>query len=653
MAMNRKEELVKIILQTNDFVSVESIAKQLKTSTKTIRNDLITLESLMIEHSLVLLRKPGVGVSIEGDFFDKQQLLNSLKQNTTHSYLTPEERRSQMLHSLLLNQASKRMKDLELDYYVSRATIHADIAAINESLKPFQCEIVFDKQMGLSLRGEEAQQRQVMAHFGPLEPLVEYVMDGSSKSKSTFIQRFNDVLNLDFNKIESIVNDAQNQLGYTFSIEASLNLIVHIAIAIQRSKQGFDVTLSDDLVATLSQQNEYKIAKDITKRIESDFDVSLSSSETIYLCLHFLGAKRIKELQFKHMSISSDTQDLENTILRFIRKVQSSMGLFLENDSELFNSLLLHLKPTINRLMYGLSLQNPLYEEIRFNYSSIYNAVERHIQLFDDTYHIHIPPNEIAYLVLHFAAAKERNVTMIRTLVMCASGLGTSQLIVSKLKRTFNNLQIVDVVASFDVGLYQSKDIDLIISTVALDSPIKTIVISPLLSDYDISMIKHTIHDVEKPVVNALRFLPHHVWINAYDVDKNILLKNMCDQLVSEGYVSDAFYESILERETLGPTLVSPTLAIPHGESKYVLQSVTMWISLSQPIPWAMGEDIHHILLVASHESDASHHQALMYALMNQLEDQSWETQIKQISDTLTLTHRLNQDLCGVKLNKE
>lgn len=651
--MNRKEELVKIILQANDFVSVESIAKQLKTSTKTIRNDLITLENLMNDHSLVLLRKPGVGVSIEGDFFDKQQLLNTLKQNTTHSYLTPEERRSQLLHALLLNRSSKRMKDLELDYYVSRATIHADIAALNESLKPFQCEIIFDKQQGLSLRGEEAQQRQVMAHFGPLEPLVEYVMDGSTKSKSTFIQRFNDVLNLDFNKIESIVNDAQNQLGYTFSIEASLNLIVHIAIAIQRSKQGFDVTLSHDLVTTLSQQNEYTIAKDIAKRIEKDFDVSLSSSESIYLCLHFLGAKRIKELQLKHMSISSDTQDLENTILKFIRKVQSSMGLFLENDSELFNSLLLHLKPTINRLMYGLSLQNPLYEEIRFNYSSIYDAVERHIQLFNETYHIHIPPNEIAYLVLHFAAAKERNVTMIRTLVMCASGLGTSQLIVSKLKRTFNNLQIVDVVASFEGASYQSKDIDLIISTIALDSPIKTIIISPLLSDYDISMIKHSLHDVENPIVNTLRFLPHHVWIQESEEDKETLLKHMCDQLVSEGYVSEEFFESILAREALGPTLVSPTLAIPHGEPHWVLQSVTMWISLSKPILWALGERVEHILLIASQEADASQHKALMHALMNQLDTHHWETHIKQISDTLTLTYRLNQDLCGVKPSKE
>lgn len=651
--MNRKEELVKIILQVNDFVSVESIAKQLKTSTKTIRNDLITLEPLMAQHSLTLLRKPGVGVSIEGDFFDKQQLLNTLKQNTTHSYLTPEERRQHMLHALLLNQSSKRMKDLELDYYVSRATIHADIAALNESLKPFQCEIVFDKHQGLSLRGEEAQQRQVMAHFGPLEPLVEYVMDGSAKSKSTFIQRFNDVLNLDFNKIETIVNDAQNQLGYTFSIEASLNLIVHIAIAIQRAKQGFDVTLSDDLVHTLSQQKEYEIAKDIAQRIEADFKVTLSGSETIYLCLHFLGAKRIKELQFKHMSISSDTQDLENTILRFIRKVQSSMGLFLENDSELFNSLLLHLKPTINRLMYGLSLQNPLYEEIRFNYASIYSAVERHISLFDETYHIHIPPNEIAYLVLHFAAAKERNVTMIRTLVMCASGLGTSQLIVSKLKRTFNNLHIVDVVASFDVASYQSKDIDLIISTIALDSPIKTIVISPLLSDYDISIIKHSLHDVEKPMINSLRFLPHHVWINSKELDKTSLLKHMCDQLLSEGYVSDQFYDSILEREALGPTLVSPTLAIPHGDSTHVLQSVTMWVTLHTPILWALEQHVEHVLLVASQVSDASDHQSLMQALMNQLDQPSWESNIKLIPDTLTLTHRLNQDLCGVNSNKE
>jgi len=651
--MNRKEEVVKIILQANDFVSVETIAKHCKTSTKTIRNDLVFLEPLIEQHHVRLVRKPGVGVYLEGDFFDKQQLLNTLKQPSPHFTLTPEQRRQHLLQSLLLNKSSQRMKDLELDYYVSRATIHADIATLNESLKAFQCEIVFDKTHGLQLMGDETHQRQVMAHFGPLEPLVEYVMDGSQKSKQTFIERFNDVLNLDFNEIEMIVNEAQHQLGYTFSTEASLNLIVHIAIAIQRAKQGFDVTLSDDLFSALSSQKEYDIAKVIAQRIERHFDVTLSSSETIYLCLHFLGAKRIKELQLKQLSISSDTQALEDTITRFIRKVQSSMGLFLENDAALFNSLLLHLKPTINRLMYGLSLQNPLYEEIKFNYSSIYSAVEQHSHLFNEVYHIHIPPNEIAYLVLHFAAAKERNVTMIRTLVMCASGLGTSQLIVSKLKRTFNNLQIVDVIASFDVSYYKEKDIDLIISTIPLESSIKTIVISPLLSDYDISMIKHSLVDVKKQPLPAMRFLPHHVWIDVEVNNKEELLQLMVEQLIKEGYVSEAYLQSILEREQLGPTLISSTLAIPHGEAKHVNQSITLWVRLSQPMIWAMNESIQQVMLIASTQEEESIHIQLMHNLMNHLEDETWEQQLLTITDSLTLAQKLNDDLCHLQTNKE
>lgn len=651
--MNRKEEVVKIILQANDFVSVETIAKHCKTSTKTIRNDLVFLEPLIEQHHVRLVRKPGVGVYLEGDFFDKQQLLNTLKQPSPHSTYTPEQRRQHLLQSLLLNKSSQRMKDLELDYYVSRATIHADIATLNESLKAFQCEIVFDKTHGLQLMGDETHQRQVMAHFGPLEPLVEYVMDGSQKSKQTFIERFNDVLNLDFNDIEMIVNEAQHQLGYTFSTEASLNLIVHIAIAIQRAKQGFDVTLSDDLFSALSSQKEYDIAKVIAQRIERHFDVTLSSSETIYLCLHFLGAKRIKELQLKQLSISSDTQALEDTITRFIRKVQSSMGLFLENDAALFNSLLLHLKPTINRLMYGLSLQNPLYEEIKFNYSSIYSAVEQHSHLFNEVYHIHIPPNEIAYLVLHFAAAKERNVTMIRTLVMCASGLGTSQLIVSKLKRTFNNLQIVDVIASFDVSYYKEKDIDLIISTIPLESSIKTIVISPLLSDYDISMIKHSLVDVKKQPLPGMRFLPHHVWIDVDVSSKEEILQLMAEQLLQEGYVNEDYLQSILDREQLGPTLISSTLAIPHGEAKHVNQSVTLWVRLAQPMIWAMNEYIQQLMLIASTQEDEAIHIQLMHNLMNHLEDDSWDHHNLMITDSLSLAQKLNDDLCHLQTNKE
>ena len=78
-----------------------------------------------------------------------------------------------------------------------------------------------------------------------------------------------------------------------------------------------------------------------------------------------------------------------------------------------------------------------------------------------------------------------------------------------------------------------------------------------------------------------------------------------------------------------------------------------MWVKLKTPIHWALEESISQVLLVASTHQDSESHQHLMIQLMNQLEDPEWESTLLLNSEPLSLTHQLNQDLCGVIPVKE
>lgn len=607
--MNRKEEIVKFILNEKSLVSVNLIAKAVNSSEKTVRNEIDLIEPILQNFHLIIVKKPGQGITIEGDLADKQQLLSYFKSYQNTNYLSPSERKRSILSKLFSENRPLMIKELSLDYYVSRSTITKDIIELNTMLSDFDLVVEYQKGEGIVIVGEESAKRKALAKLVPFEEhknFVDYIND-EKDSTNTFINQFEEALQLDYKKVEEIVAEAENKLGYFFSTEARINLIIHIAIAIKRTQQGNNIRLTDELIQTLDHQKEYNIAFETAERINEVFNVALTDTETYYILLHFMGAKRIKEgLNVLNFKLSSDTPLLEDLILKFIRKVQFELNLFLESDTQLFNSLLLHLKPTINRLVYGLSLDNPLFEEIKFSYPSIYAAIARNVQIFTSEFDIEMPPNEVAYLVLHFAAARERNTKPIRTLVMCASGLGTSQLIVAKLKRSFNNLEIVDVISTMDVSAYDESRIDLIISTIAIQSKIKTIVINPLLSQYDLNAIREVVDSKKVLTATKATFSKDYIYLNVDLKTKEEVLKFLSNTLLQWKLVTDCYLQSLIDREALGPTVISSMIAIPHSDYSCVLRSCIMVVILAHPVRWEGDNTAKIILNVVSTKEDAS-----------------------------------------------
>jgi len=608
--MNRKEEIVKFILNEKSLVSVDLIAKAVNSSPKTVRNELDLIEPILHDHHLIIVKKPGQGISIEGDPADKQQLLSYFKTYHASNYLSPTERQRSILTKLFAENRPLMIKELGLDYYVSRSTITKDIIELNASLSDFELVIEYQKGEGIIIVGEESAKRKALAKLVPFEEhknLVYYINDENDRNSGSFINRFEEALQLDYTKVEEIVSEAETKLGYSFSTEARVNLIIHIAIAIKRTQQGNNIRLTDELIHALDDQKEYSIAFETAKRINEEFNVVLTETETYYILLHFMGAKRIKEgLNVLNFKLSSDTPMLEDLILKFIRNVQIELNLFLESDTQLFNSLMLHLKPTINRLLYGLSLENPLFEEIKFSYPTIYTAIARNVHLFTSMFKIDMPRNEIAYLVLHFAAARERNTKPIRTLVMCASGLGTSQLIVAKLKRAFNNLEIVDVISTMDVSAYDETKIDLIISTISIQSKIKTIIINPLLSQYDLNAIREVVEGKKVLAATKATISKDYIYLNVDLKTKEEVLNFLSNTLLQWKLVSECYLQSLIDREALGPTIVSSMIAIPHGDYDCVLRSCILVVTLAHPVRWEDDIEVKMILNVVSTKEDAS-----------------------------------------------
>lgn len=650
--MNRKEEIIKLILNATDYISVDIIAKALNNSAKTVRNELNSLELIILENHCRLIRKPGIGVLIEGSLENKQKLLMAMKNFSEDSLHTVENRQRSILSQLMMTNKPLMIKELVLDYYVSRSTIAKDIHILNNQLGEFDLEIEYQKGEGVMVVGDEANKRKAISKLQVNDPALNVVVYGLSDGEDSFMNQFEKLLNVDFSVIERIVKEAEHELGYVFSSEARLNLVIHLAITINRTKQGNDITLTVELMEVLKNQKEFEIAKSTAKKIEQHFHVIISETEVYYILLHFLGAKRIKELNVSNVKLSAEKPLLEELIEKFVKRVQLEMKIFLESDTELFNSLLLHLKPTINRLMYGLSLDNPLREEIKLSYPTIYKAIEKNVNIFTEEFDIQMPDNEIAYLVLHLAAARERNTKSIRVLVMCASGLGTSQLIVAKLKRAFSNLNIVDVVSSLEASNYTDSSIDLIISTIAVSSPIKTIIINPLLSETDMKVIKSVVEQERPLEISDFQFNETNTFYNVELENKERALEFLFEKARALGWAKDSYLDGLHYRESLGPTVMGPYIAIPHAEIETVKQSGLIFVSLKNPITWIDGQQIKIIINVLSSKADIKKFQGLFENLAYLNDDLPWWDALASLPME-ELFQTLNQRLLNHKGERE
>src|SRR5699024_427446 len=124
---------------------------------------------------------------------------------------------------------------------------------------------------------------------------------------------------------------------------------------------NFKISMPQQELNKLQQQEEYDIAKKIQKNVESNFNLIFPDSEIGYITLHLLGAK----LSEPHLNENKQKdQFIIEPINEFIKRVSGYTGINLTDDQTLFNGLVIHLKPAIYRMQYELRNEHPLTKEI-------------------------------------------------------------------------------------------------------------------------------------------------------------------------------------------------------------------------------------------------------------------------------------------------
>ncbi len=618
---DRINQILYILLQNNKKITIKELAAKLNISKRTIRKDLKELQNYLAEENITLIIKPGAGVWLEIDNLNLSSLQNKfLNIFENNKQLGPEQRQYNILKKII-DKKNYTVNKLAENLCVSNATIYKDLKRIENLIDKYNLELIKDNHK-LKIEGREKDWRkftaELLVSFKNQNILSDLFNQDNNSSRidsevfNSLIQLFDDIEIKNLIKtLESILDEVESETNYLFTDQTFTGLIIHIAIGIERLKDNNSVFMNKEIIDKLKEKKEYQIASFIADKIKEKLNINIPNSETAYMCLHILGSKSLENIDQNNLDhlLSAVEPQIISLAENIIEMAEDILDVKLKDDKKLLTGLVLHLRPAVNRLKYGLSLRNPILNNIKENYPNVFGAAWAASILFEETLGIQIKEEEVGFIALHLGAALERKNENMKLLLVCGSGIGTAQLLSSKLNENFANIEISDSIAMHKLKKYDLKNIDLIISTVPINSLDKPYLqVNPLLLEEDIKSVKNKLNNlipknnkVQTKTFNDNIFNKNLIFLDLDFKSKNDLLKYLCKQLTKQKIVKKGFFDSVQQREKLTSTEIINGLAIPHGDKKYVLKSKIAVARLEKPIQWSENKSrsINFVFLLA------------------------------------------------------
>jgi activator of the mannose operon, transcriptional antiterminator len=589
--------MVGILLRlSNRFLLVKDITEELNCSEKTVRNDLKVIEvELKRYSSAALVRKPGLGVCLEVDENDKSKIYRDLYiSGTKENRMDEEDRLIEIAFELLMSPSAVTVGKLATKFYVSKSVIKKDLDLFGNWLSSFDLTVETKQRVGLTVEGTEKDKRSALAR------LPELVNTNNDFIKNQFSLH-------EIASITAWMRDLQKKYALSFTDESFERIVLHSLLMLKRTKLQQFIAMPDEEVESLKGHKEYRWTGELLDRMEQAFSIRFPDWERAYLTLHFLGGKL---LQMNEVDPDGNEELLSKIITAMVNSLSKSHAVYFKHDEELLEGLRVHLYSTINRLKHGLPVSNVMLQEIKKMYPYLFDQILFAIEEMNQTLPLEIPEEEAAYLTLHFQASLERlknkHLAVKKAVIVCHMGIGMSQLLRTKIERKFQTVQVEDCIAHSELQAFlKRREVDFIISTISLEAAGKPhIVVTPLFDKVDeerlVEMVRKlgkTPRSSEKSMIlsytDPFLVFPHFQETNRYEIIKKLSL-----DLFKKGYVEKEYMESAMIRERMAATTVGAGIAIPHGNPKYIRQSVIAIATLPEPVEWG-AEKVSLVFLLA------------------------------------------------------
>ncbi len=614
---NRQRQIIEILLERKNEMTVADIAQETNVSPRTIHRELSEIEVILNAYGISLMKKAGIGIQI---FANPEQLIileQELDQMRTTEY-TAEERKVLIICKLLENDEPIKLFSISHDLQAAIPTISNDLDEVENRILKHGLTLVRRRGYGVEIIGAEKAKRDAIVTLTQ-DYLDDSLLFGSAESVADPISR--QLLTLvereQFFLIEKALWKIEEKYPTSLTEGAYTYLLIRLTVSITRARHGKlirpEELLLNEREVSIEDQRLYDyfaelVLLDLPRQEEVDImnllrEWSASNNQDQVINMH----EDLKQLEF---------------VTSLIRFVGDRLGVEFDQDRSLREGLLQHVAPVLLRLENNELIRNPLLSQIKKDYEDLFNIVKAAIQAIPLPYVI--PDEEIGFLVMHFGAALVRIQQLsrkVRALLVCTSGIGSSKLLAVRIEKELPQIELLAHISWFEATRISEEDYDLVISTVDLPLPSdQYFKLSPLLSKDEVEKLRLFIQNItlkripkknrlEDPQsTSSFRWLDnirrysqvivrlieqfevhnHSLTLHNVQADLRPIVQHMCDLLWEKGKLSQLqpVMDRLLAREELGSQVMLPNsgLALFHTRHEAVLTPTIMLFRFDHPI---------------------------------------------------------------------
>lgn len=505
------------LLSDNDrFHTVSELADYCKTSKRTLFREMKDINGILKSYSLSVTSKTGLGIKLDGNPDDKLHFKSLLLQiSANQGTLDKDERQQALLAELLKNKSLQKLVTYANLFQVSEATISNDINSIEPLLNAYKIALIRRPGFNLYCEGSEEDFRKAITDFiyQHMEEDKFTRLISSTQTPWDIEDYFRhqgpdsilNVLNKDILwQVIQVLQDNDTVWANRLAQNSYIGLILHLTIAIERMRNHDPILINEELLTKLKKDPMFVKAKELAEHFEDEFDLNFPMEELAYITMHLKGARllHIEENPVNEVEDVVNPYELQRLVYQLVDYFEDITHASVKQDDLLISGLITHLRPALTRIKYQLQIRNPLLKQIQTQYSEVYKFSLQATERLGKTNNILFNEDEVAYLALHFGAALERLTQnkpkrIVHVAVLCASGIGISALLASRIKRLFKEDINIVPRSQFDVEALKNENFDLLISTMDLQvTDIPCIMVNPLLSDKDIEAIKAQVYSL-------------------------------------------------------------------------------------------------------------------------------------------------------------
>lgn len=622
----RQTHILKIILQSQAYVSTLYLSEKFGVTSRTIRYDLSDIKYFLSKYNIVLEKKQGKGVYIQTSNSAKKSILQKLE-NSTNIYQSKENSIYTLTILLLLSQ--KTTITSLADYLeISKNKVHQSLKSIEHILDKLNISISKKPSIGIYITGDEFQIRLALVKL----------------NQSTNGEFYNYILGLIdkdiYTSITDILNEYQTKKQIRFSDNALNELILVLCYQQVRIKQRHIISMEKYL-------NIYPNYKENSTKENINIIVSLYEYKGLSICIDEANFAFSQILNAKLAYLPTTTnyerygQEADEITGEIARLAEIKLDMnFIQN--EIFiKGLQLHLYHTLQRMSSGEVITNPLTEHIKYKYRFIFEITKSILSQIEDDKKLIFPEEEIAYIAIYICSAFEiskGDKFMPSSLVVCNTGVATSTLITTRLRTMIPDLKIVGSIGLSQLNNFNISNIDFIISTVPINIEGKeVIIVNPLLDLEDISKLRTVCFKFNNQKKLA-SIIPKENRLIKYsmgeiiDVTRIQLKKDITNwrsaiyqaslPMLEENFIEKIYIQEMIKAvEELGPYMVFiQGVAFVHSSPKLgVLKEGLSILTLDKPIIFGDKSEIYVtcIIIFSSLEKRSQLFLKIIYLLEN------------------------------------